>query len=261
MAEQKTALAVGAHPDDVEFMMAGTLALLKQAGYQPHILTVANGSCGTAEYSQKDIIRIRAKEAANAAAVIGAQYHKGLVNDIEVYYDDATLRKVAAVVRKVKPEIVLAPSPQDYMEDHTNSCRLIVTACFIRGMRNFFTDPPLSPVMNDVYLYHANPYGHRDGMRNPIAPSLFVDVASVMDVKDKMLRCHLSQKNWLDVSQGMDSYIVTMKNLCQEAAKMSGVKGLKYAEGFRQHMHLGFSAQDRDMLKEVLGKKVVARKR
>ncbi|MBM4080334.1 MAG: PIG-L family deacetylase, partial [Planctomycetes bacterium] len=72
MAEQKTALAVGAHPDDVEFMMAGTLALLKQAGYQPHILTVANGSCGTAEYSQKDIIRIRAKEAANAAAVIGA---------------------------------------------------------------------------------------------------------------------------------------------------------------------------------------------
>jgi len=50
MAEKRVALAVGAHPDDVEFMMAGTLSLLAKAGFEPHILTVANGSCGTAEH-------------------------------------------------------------------------------------------------------------------------------------------------------------------------------------------------------------------
>ena len=127
----RTVLAVGAHPDDVEFMMAGTVILLKEAGYEPHIFTVGNGSCGTAEYSREEIIQMRGEEAATAAGVTGATYHPGLVDDIKIYYEESLLARVSAVVREVNPEIILAPSPEDYMEDHQNTCRLIVTAAFV----------------------------------------------------------------------------------------------------------------------------------
>ncbi|GAF94676.1 unnamed protein product, partial [marine sediment metagenome] len=115
MGEKRVALAVGAHPDDVEFKMAGTLSLLGKAGFETHILTVANGSCGTAEYSEQDIIRIRRQEADDAARIMDATYHPGLVNDLEVYYDSALVRKATAVVREIRPNIVLAPSLNDYM--------------------------------------------------------------------------------------------------------------------------------------------------
>ena len=256
MAERKTALAVGAHPDDVEFMSAGTLALLADAGYEPHILTVGNGSCGTAEHTQEDIIRIRREEAHKAAGLMSAVYHEGVVNDIEIFYDEATLRKVTAIVREIKPHIVLAPSPNDYMEDHTNSCRLIVSACFCRGMRNWISDPALDPYGDDVFVYHANPYGNRDGMRNLVMPELFVDVGDKIQVKGDMLRCHESQKKWLDVSQGMDSYIHTMEGICRQVAAMYGNSDVEYAEGFRRHLHLGMSAEDGDPLSDILGDRV-----
>ena len=256
---QKTALAVGAHPDDVEFMSAGTLALLKDAGYEPHILTVGNGSCGTAEYTAEEIIRIRRGEADAAAKVMGGIYHPGLVNDIEIFYDEATLRKVTAIVREVKPTIVLAPSPNDYMEDHTNSSRLIVSACFCRGMRNWISDPPLDPYGDDCFVYHANPYGNRDGMRNLVRPELIVDVSDKIQLKGDMLRRHKSQKNWLDVSQGQDSYIHTMEQICMQVAQMAGAAGFQYAEGFRRHLYLGMSAADGDPLSEILGDRVVVK--
>jgi LmbE family N-acetylglucosaminyl deacetylase len=255
MSDRKVALAVGAHPDDVEFMMAGTLALLADAGYQCHIHTVANGNCGTATYSHEEIIRLRRQEAHNAAAVMGATYHSGFVNDIEILYQDALLRKVTALVREVQPEIVLVPSPNDYMEDHQNASRLMVSACFCREMRNWISDPPLPPTRQDVYLYHANPYGNRDGMRNLVVPSMYVDIGEKVAVKENMLRCHATQKEWLDVSQGMDSYLQAMRDLCAEIGRMAP-QHVPYAEGFRQHMHLGFSAQDANKLLEVLGERV-----
>lgn len=255
MSESRVALAVGAHPDDVEFGMAGTLALLADAGYETHIFTVANGSCGTASHAQDEIIRIRRREADEAARVIGATYHPGLVNDIEIYYEDGLLRRVTAVVREVQPEIVLIPSPNDYMEDHQNACRLTVTACFCRGMRNWVSDPPREPTMQDVYLYHAQPHSNMDPLRQPVEPSLFVDVTDKIEVKEQMLRCHASQKEWLDVSQGMDSYLLAMRDGCAAVGRMAP-KPVAFAEGFRQHMHAGFSTKDADRLSEVLGERV-----
>ncbi|NOZ22373.1 MAG: LmbE family protein [Planctomycetes bacterium] len=251
----KSVLAVGAHPDDVEFMMAGTLILLKEQGYEPHILTVANGSCGTAEYSREDIIGIRGEEAKAAAGVIGAIYHPGLVDDIQIYYVPELVARVGAIVREINPEIILAPSPQDYMEDHQNSCRLIVTAAFCKGMRNFETDPAHPAVTGDTFLYHALPYGLHDGMRQAIVPNLYVNLSDVVDTKQEMLACHKSQQAWLDTSQGLNQYLQTMRDMSAEVGRMSG-RGWAYAEGWRQHSHLGFSEADGDRLKEVLGDKV-----
>ena len=252
MSERKAALAVGAHPDDVEFTMAGALAMLGDAGYELHIFTVGNGNCGTAVYEHNDICRLRAAEGHSAASVIEATYHEGLVNDIEIFYEEDVLRRVTALVREIQPEIVLTHSPNDYMEDHQNTCRLMVTACFCRGMRNWISRPAKAPTFQDVHLYHAQPHGNHDGMRNLVVPSLFVDIGEKIAVKEEMLRRHVTQKEWLDTSQGMDSYLVTMREICAEVGQLAP-QPLAYAEGFRQHMHAGLSAPDGDKLSEVLG--------
>jgi len=162
---------------------------------------------------------------------------------------------VTALVRELQPEIVLTHSPQDYMEDHQNTCRLMVTACFCRGMRNWISRPARAPTFQDVYLYHAQPHGNHDGMRNLVVPSLYVDISEKIEVKEEMLRRHATQKEWLDTSQGMDSYLITMREMCAAVGQMSP-EPVAYAEGFRQHMHAGLSALDGDKLTEVLGSKV-----
>ena len=121
-----SAFAIAAHPDDIEFYMAGTLLLLKQAGWEIHYLTLASGSCGSARFNAAKTRAIRRREAQRAAQILGAHFHPGLVDDLEILYELKTLRRLAAIVRAVQPSIVLTHSPQDYMEDHTNTCRLAV---------------------------------------------------------------------------------------------------------------------------------------
>jgi LmbE family N-acetylglucosaminyl deacetylase len=247
-----TVLAIAAHPDDIEFMMAGTLLLLKQAGCETHYLNVANGSCGSVQYDSKTLIKLRAAEARAAARVLGAQFHASLTNDMEVFYDLKTLRRLAAVIREVKPSIVLTHSPHDYMEDHTNTCRLAVTAAFTHGMPNFKTIPARRAYEGDVTVYHGMPHGFQDGLRRSVFPGVFVNTTSVQKIKLASLAEHHSQQNWLDVSQGMNSYLRTMEKMSLDLGRMS--KRFKHAEGWRRHLHLGFSSREIDPLATLLGK-------
>jgi N-acetylglucosamine malate deacetylase 1 len=246
----KIALAAAAHPDDIEFMMGGTMALLGRAGWQLHLLNIANGSCGTDEMDRATIVRVRTEEARSAAEALGAQFHPPLVDDIELLYDLGLVRKLAAVVRRVRPAILLLPSPQDYMEDHMNASRVMVTAAFCRSMRNFVTDPPTPPVASEMAVYHAMPYGLRDSLRRPIEPDFCIDISSVIEVKRRALACHASQKQWLDRSQGVDSYLRTMEEMSAEMARRAG--GGQFAEGWRRHSHLGFGPEAFDPLGEAL---------
>src|SRR2546426_3901836 len=247
----KTAIAIGAHPDDIEFYMAGTLLLLKRAGGEIHYMTVANGSCGSVRYNVAQTRAIRRKESIRAAAVLGAYYHSSLVNDLEILYDLKPLRRLAAVIREVSPSIVLTHSPQDYMEDHENTCRLTVTAAFARGMQNFSTQPSRPAIDAEVALYHAMPHGLCDALRRRVAAELYVNTASVHALKREALACHRSQKEWLDVSQGMDSYLIAMDHLSWAVGRMSG--RFKHAEGWRRHSHLGFCSEANDPLRLALG--------
>jgi LmbE family N-acetylglucosaminyl deacetylase len=246
----KRAFAVAAHPDDIEFLMAGTLILLGQAGYELHYMNIANGSCGTAHHTREEIISIRREEARAAAAAIGAIYHESLVDDLEIFYEKGTLARLAAVMREVAPEILLVQSPVDYMEDHQNAARLAVTAAFARGMPNFPTDPPRPPVAEEVVVYHAQPHGNRDPLRQIVAPECYVNITGVLPQKRAMLACHKSQKVWLDESQGMDSYLVAMEEICRAIGAMSG--RFAVAEGWRRRLHLGFGAEGADPLAEAL---------
>ena len=247
--------AVAAHPDDIELMMAGTLLMLGRAGCELHYLNVCNGSMGTAEHSRDRIIAMRTEEAREAARIIGATFHPPVVDDLDLYYDRAMPRKIGAIIRAIRPEIMLVQSPQDYMEDHMNACRAAVTAAFCRGMRNFLSEPPLPPVDGDVTLYHALPWGLRDPLRRVIRAGQYVDISPVLATKRAALAAHRSQKEWLDRSQGLDSYLITMEEMAKQVGTLS--RSFTHAEGWRRHLHLGFCAEKADPLSDVLGNSTV----
>jgi LmbE family N-acetylglucosaminyl deacetylase len=245
----KTALAIAAHPDDIEFMMAGTLLLLKKAGYEIHYLNLSRGNCGSIETDSATTAKIRLKEGQRAAQILGAHFHPPFCNDLEIFYDLKTLRRLAAIIREVKPTIVLTHSPSDYMEDHMNTCRLAVTAAFARAMPNFKSVPPRATERYDCTIYHALPHSMRDNLRRKIIPGAFVNTTSVHEKKLEALRAHQSQQSWLDASQKLNSYLQTCDDISVAVGKMS--KKFKHAEGWRRHLHFGFCAEDADPLKDL----------
>ena len=250
--------ALAAHPDDIEFGMSGTLILLAKAGCEIHYMNIANGSCGTAEHDTDTIVAIRLKEAKNASQSIGAKFYKPLVPDLGIFYNEELIAKLSSVMRDVAPDILLIPSPQDYMEDHTNAYRLAITAVFTRGMLNFPVNPPRAIVNNDVAVYHAQPHGNRDALNHMVYPDIYIDTNEVLEEKTNMLAEHRSQKEWLDRSQGFDAYLDTMKEYGRELGKMS--KQWEYAEGWRQHNPLGLCATDANPLADLLPKYYFNRK-
>ncbi len=246
----KTAIAIGAHPDDIEFFMAGTLLLLGQAGYETHYLNLASGDCGSTRHDAAATRSIRSREARAAARLLGAKFHAAFTDDLEIVYSVTLLRQLAAVLREVKPTIVLTHSPQDYMEDHMNTSRLAVTAAFTRGMPNFKTVPARAAATYEVTVYHAMPHGVRDGLRRRVFAGAFVNTSSVHALKRAALAEHKSQQPWLETSQGLNSYLRTMEEMSLEVGRMS--KRFRLAEGWRRHLHLGFCGPEADPLREAL---------
>jgi N-acetylglucosamine malate deacetylase 1 len=255
---RQIAIAIGAHPDDIEFGMAGTLLLLKQAGFRIHYLTLASGNCGSTKYGAAALRKIRAREARMAARILGATYHPPIVDDLEIVYSVNLLRSLAAVIRRVRPAIVLTHSPQDYMEDHTETCRLAVTATFARGMPNFKTTPACPAADYEVTLYHALPHGLCDSLGSRVTPGAFVNTTSVQGVKRAALASHKSQQNWLNASQKMNSFLLAMERTSLEVGRMSA--RFKFAEGWRRHLHLGFCREDSDPLRDALGRNYLINK-
>jgi LmbE family N-acetylglucosaminyl deacetylase len=245
-------LAVFAHPDDVEFTCAGTLALLREAGCETHYLNLANGCCGSMELGREETAALRWRETRDAAAALDAVPHAPLFNDLEIFYNRESLERVASVFRAIRPNVVLTHALEDYMEDHMNTARLAVTALFTAGMPNCRTWPERPPHAADRALYHALPHGFRrpaDGSR--VYPGFYVGIDSVMDRKRGALACHRSQKEWLDQTQGMDAYLETQAELARTLGGESGAG--EYAEGFTQHLSLGFAPEGYRPLQTILG--------
>lgn len=249
----KKVFAIAAHPDDIEFGMAGTMLLLAKAGCELHYMTFCNGCCGSNTMDAAETARVRGEESRNAAAKLGAVYHPPFVNDLEIYYDKPCLAKAISAVREVAPDILLVPSLSDYMEDHVYTARLAVMAGFCRGMPNAPCDPPRKIAENPVFIYHAQPHGHRDSLGEFRLPQFLVGIDDVLEPKTAALAEHHSQRDWLDDSQGMDAYLETMHGFCLEMGALTGGKA-KYAEGWTRHNYLGFCDQGYDPMAEILGK-------
>lgn len=248
----KIALAVVAHPDDAEFLCAGTLALLREKGWDIVLATMTAGDCGTRELSPEKISEIRKKEAAESAELLDAEYHCLECRDVFIMYDQPTLLKAIELVRKVKPGIVFAMSPTCYMVDHEMTSKITQTATFAAGMANIKTDD-VAPFFHVPHLYYMDPMEGKNKLGHNVEPGFIIDITSVIDIKEEMLRCHDSQRTWLLEHHGMDKYLETMKQFSAQRGEMAGVR---FGEGFRQH--LGHAYPQDNILLDELGDAVYA---
>src|ERR1700730_1275384 len=178
MEDLETILAIHAHPDGVEKQCAGTLALLSAAGHRIVIVTMTPGDCGSHEHGPGETARIRRREAARAAAHIGAVYRCAEFRDLAIFSDDASRRRVTEILRATRPSIILTAPPVDYMCDHEATSQLVRDACFGAPAPNYTSGARKSalPLRAIPHLYFMDPIGGVDRDGHPVLPDFFVGV-------------------------------------------------------------------------------------
>ncbi len=256
MSERKRIAFIHAHPDDAEMLAGGTLALLAARGHSITIVTMTPGDCGTTEYPAEQISAIRRREAAEAAALIGAEYLCAEFRDLAVFSDDPSRRRVTALLRRLRPDLVITASPVDYMCDHEATSELVRDACFGAPAPNYDTSAyDSAPALEAIpHLYFADPVEGTDRDGRLIVPDFVVDVSSMLETKRAMLAKHDSQRQWLLRHHGMDDYLETMERWTRNRGRLAG---REYGEGFRRYK--GHPYPQSPLLEELLGPELVIR--
>lgn len=219
-------LAIGAHPDDLEILCAGSLAKLKKSGHEVVMCHASSGDKGHYIIPAKELIPIRREEAVQAGAVIRCPVISLEMKDGEIYSDNAETRlRFIQLMRSVRPDLIITHAPNDYMPDHNAVNRLVFDASFLATLPGF---PAENPILDKVpALYYMDNLSGSD-----FQPTLYVDISDTFDEKLEMLRKHQSQLVWLKEHDDVDiiDFVATL-------AKMRGIQaGCAYAEGFIQHM-------------------------
>jgi N-acetylglucosamine malate deacetylase 1 len=243
-------LAIHAHPDDVEFLAGGTMTLLAALGHDLTIATFTPGDCGSKDLPAHEIAAVRRREAAAAAALIGARYLCLEFRDLAIFADDPSRRRVAEALRAARPELVLTASPVDYLCDHEAASALVRDACFAAPAPNYDTrtPSPAPPLERIPHLYFMDPITGRDSRGTLIPPDLVVDVTSTFSNKRAMLARHDSQRAWLAHHHGADNYLDEMELWTRERGALAQVE---YGEGFR--LYRGHAYPQTPLLEELLG--------
>jgi LmbE family N-acetylglucosaminyl deacetylase len=242
-------LSVLAHPDDAEFLCAGSLArLVQEHGWEAHIASMTPGDCGSAELPAEQIAAVRRAEGAAAAKRIGATYHCLEERDLLIVYGERALERVTRLLRQVRPRLVLTHSPADYLLDHEVTCTVVRAAAFAAAVPNFLAERGLGPPLPHVpHLYYCDPIEGKDALGREVEPGLCVDISAVIETKAAMLAAHASQREWLRRQHGLDQYLQAMRDW---GARRGRALGVAFAEGFRQHR--GHSYPQDDLLGALL---------
>jgi LmbE family N-acetylglucosaminyl deacetylase len=243
-------LSLLAHPDDAEFLCAGTIArLVWEHGWEPHIASMTPGDCGSAELSPEEIARIRREEGHAAAELLGGSYHCLEERDLLIFYGEPALEKAIRLVREVRPRIIITHSPADYMLDHEVTSTIARAAAFGAPMPNMFRDRGhQAPIDHVPHLYYADPIEGKDPLGRPVEAGFCIDIGTTIELKQGMLCRHASQREWLLKHHGMDEYVNTMRQWATARGRECGVA---FAEGFRQHLGHGYPQEN--LLGELLG--------
>jgi len=172
-------LAIGSHPDDVELGCGGTLALLASQGRKVGILHLTQGERGT-----RGTAELRRREAERAAEALGAAELAFLdCGDGAFRAGEAEEDALIEVLRRFRPELVLAPTPRDRHPDHGRAHELVAAACFYAGLANRGSGGgPHRPAAVFSYMQH-----------DPFDPAFVVDVTSVWERKMESLAAYGSQ--------------------------------------------------------------------
>jgi N-acetylglucosamine malate deacetylase 1 len=205
-------LAIGPHPDDVEFGCAAVLIKEVRKGNRVKVLVLSRGEAGSSGTPES-----REQEARNAARVIGGSIEfLELGGDCRIEYTPENGFKIAAQIREFQPAIVLAPNPEENQHpDHIAVGRLTRDACrFARyGGLDALRTLPVHKI-DHLYLYNITQHGGR-------TPDIVIDIGDVADVWEEAMRCHETQmktKGYIDLKKA--------------AARMLGMAiGCEYAVG------------------------------
>ena len=225
-------VSIHAHPDDAEILAGGTLALLSRLGHEIAIVTLSAGDCGSTLHTADEIASIRQAEAAESAALIGAAYRWGGFRDLAIFSDDPSRRTVTALLRELRPDIVLTALPSDYLSDHEATSQLVRDACFAAPIPNY-TAPTQSPPLPAIpHLYFMDPIAQQDRSGHPVVPDFTVDITSTFETKRAMLSRHKSQRLWLEQQHGMKDYLEQMEDWTRACGARAGIE---LGEGFRHY--------------------------
>jgi LmbE family N-acetylglucosaminyl deacetylase len=248
-----TAIAILAHPDDAEFLCAGTMLRLQQEhGWEIHVVTMTAGDCGSAEYPPDEIAAIRRAEGAAACQVVAAGYHCLEELDMRVLFQPATVEKTVRLINKLRPRVIFTHSPEDYHLDHEQTSHIVRAASFAAPIRNYLHRPGHTEVEQPLdaipYVLYCDPLEGKDQFGREIPPAFIVDITATVERKGEMLAAHESQRAWLRKHHGVDNLVESMR---QWSSKRGASAGFRFGEGFRQH--LGHSYPQDPVLTTLLG--------
>jgi bacillithiol biosynthesis deacetylase BshB1 len=184
-------LAFGAHPDDVELHIGGTLAKMAVLGYAVGVVDLTRGELGT-----RGTPAIRAREAKKAAGILGLKTRENLgIPDGEVLVTPEARLKVIQALRKHRPMMVLAPHWDEAHPDHANAGRLVAEASHHAGLAKIKTGQEKYRPKAILY-YMLPPY---------VRPTFIVDISGQIKQREAAIRAHRSQL--FDPGREPDTYL------------------------------------------------------
>jgi N-acetylglucosamine malate deacetylase 1 len=216
-------LAVGAHPDDIEILCAGTLARCRERGDDIIICVATNGDMGSMSKTPPELAAIREAEARASAAHLDAEFHWLGYPDEFLYPDHPTRMRFIQMIRDARPDLILTHVPNDYHQDHRTVSELVFVSSFISAVPHVETAAPRHG--------HIAPIFYFDTLAGvDFLPTEYVDITDTLETKLSMLRCHKSQLEWLGDYNGID-----IVEFATTVARFRGLQsGVRYAEGFRR---------------------------
>lgn len=172
-------LAISAHADDVELTCAGTLIQMHERGYRFGIVDLTRGEMGT-----RGSAEIRAKEAARAAEILGAEFRDTLdLGDGGLRHGREEELAVIDVIRREKPRILLTPYPEDRHPDHRRAGALVTDAAFYAGLRKLETAHPAHRPQQTIFF----------GTWEVQKPMFVVDVTPAIEKRREAILAYRSQ--------------------------------------------------------------------
>ena len=226
-------LAVGVHPDDVELSCSGTLLRQISLGNSIGLLDLTLGELGT-----RGNATIRTQEAMTAANMMGALVREQLdLEDGFFVQNRDNLLKIIHIIRKYRPEIVLANALEDRHPDHGRAAKLTAEACFLSGLikiETLDTEGGLQEAWRPKAVYHYI-------QDRTLKPDFAVDISDFVDKKFELIMAYKSQFFNADSSEPMtpissQSFLDSIRG---KDAVYGRYMGVAYAEGFNVARTIG----------------------
>jgi len=217
-------LAVVAHPDDADYLCAGTLARAKDDGAAIGICVMCKGDKGQPDPPIANLGAVRKREMGAAAKLLGAELLWAGLGDGELVDDPATRKKLIELVRRFKPTLVLAHSPEDYHADHRAASALAEAASWFCTSAGHKTAAPVMKTQPALWFVDTvNMSGFR--------PEFYVDISQYVEIKRRMMACHKSQ-----LRRGAGGDFSPLEEQMLNQSRTRGAQaGVAAAEAFRAH--------------------------